>query len=243
VLLSDTLKAAGVDVAGGAASPTASGAPQTAGLVAENRIGELVSAPLSEDVKVTLKTSQNLHAMMMPYIVGSVRGHGDGSVIRRGFRVERNFLANAGLDIDGAAQWDGEGGGMFTPDFMVRYLAYMARQPTFKVFKASLPVLGQDGTLHDAGKAAKGAVFAKTGTFGARDFVNNRIFLTAKGLAGYTTTPSGELVAIAVYVANVPVESTLDDMPAALNAITKVAGNPIADISAAIHLLPITSPQ
>src|SRR6202000_2471902 len=35
-----------------------------------HQIAEHVSAPLSEEVKVTLKVSQNLHASMTPYILG-----------------------------------------------------------------------------------------------------------------------------------------------------------------------------
>jgi D-alanyl-D-alanine carboxypeptidase/D-alanyl-D-alanine-endopeptidase (penicillin-binding protein 4) len=38
----------------------------------ENALAEHVSPPLSEEVKVTLKVSQNLHAAMMPYILGAI---------------------------------------------------------------------------------------------------------------------------------------------------------------------------
>ena len=36
----------------------------------DNVVAEHTSPPLSEDVKVTLKVSQNLHASMGPYLLG-----------------------------------------------------------------------------------------------------------------------------------------------------------------------------
>src|SRR3989454_3660511 len=41
---------------------------------AENQVAEHVSPPLSEEIKVTLKVSQNLHAGMGPYLLGTLAG-------------------------------------------------------------------------------------------------------------------------------------------------------------------------
>lgn len=191
-----SLQRAGVAVSAAAlesaALPVAS-AYDDAALVASHR-----SAPLSQDVKVTLKVSDNLHADAMPYLWA----HGD---LARAFAMERAWLAHAGLDTSQMVQNDGLGGDAFvTPEFMVRYLAFLARQPYLSTIRASLPVLGNDGTLFDiqTHSPAAGHVRAKTGTWSSGDGLNGREMITSKALAGYMTTRSGRHVAFCVYLNN-----------------------------------------
>jgi D-alanyl-D-alanine carboxypeptidase/D-alanyl-D-alanine-endopeptidase (penicillin-binding protein 4) len=207
----------------------------------ENRVAEHVSAPLSEEVKITLKVSQNLHASSMPFLLGAVLGKAKTAIDRKGFELERNFLTQAGLDLSSAVQSDGAGGSaMFTPDFMVHYLTYRAAQPDYPAFHAALPVLGKDGTLFNIQTAspAAGHVFAKTGTFEDSDLLNAGTILMAKGLAGYTTTPSGEHVAFALYVNFVPLATDATDAVKTSEAITNV-GQQLGEIAAAANLYPI----
>ncbi len=212
---------------------------------AENLLAEHVSPPLAEEVKVTLKVSQNLHASMMPYILGTVLAQPAGGAapapgndrsgpVQAGFDREREFLQKAGLDLSGASQGDGAGGSpaaFFSSDFMVHYLAYMSTRPDFGVFQKSLPVLGRDGTLWNiqVESPAAGHVSAKTGTFGAYDALNRRVIVSGKGLAGYLTTVDGRRLAFAVYANRVPVSA---DDP---EAITKVVGQALGEIAAAAY--------
>ena len=202
---------------------------------AANLVAEHVSPPFSEEAKVTLKVSQNLHASMTPYILGAILGHATTEVDQAGFNLEHDFLAKAGLDLSGASQADGAGGAQsafFTPDFMVHYLAYMSRQKDFADFEKALPVLGRDGTLWkiEVNSPATGHVMAKTGTDGAYDALNKDLMLTGKGLAGYMATPDGRHLAFALYVNHVPV--SLEDPDAA----DKVAGEALGQIASAIYL-------
>src|ERR1051325_10445394 len=122
-----------------------------------------VPPPLTEEAKVTLKVSQNLHASMMPFILSGVLAH-DGSA-KAGFKLEHDLLERAGLDLSGASQGDGAGGAAhFAPEFMVRFLAYMSSRPYFPAYLAALPVLGRDGTLWKVqpDSPAAGHVQAKT---------------------------------------------------------------------------------
>lgn len=199
----------------------------------ENLMAEHISPPLAEEVKVTLKVSQNLHASAWPGILGAVVKKDGKDSFQSGFDVEREFLANAGLDLTGAAQGDGAGGaeaGVYTPDFMVSYLEYMYKRPDFPVFFKALPILGQDGTLHNiqTQSPAAGHVFAKTGTYGDLDQLNRRVMLTAKGLAGYITTSSGEHLAFAAYVNRVSLSLDPDE-------IARVAGQALGEIAAAAY--------
>ena len=118
-----------------------------AALYSEDRlVAEHVSPPLSEEVKVTLKVSQNLHASATPSLLGAVLAHKGTSAA--GFAEIKKFLSTTGADVSGASQSDGAGADAhFTPAFMVSYLAYLAKQPTAAVFHDALPVLGKDGTL------------------------------------------------------------------------------------------------
>jgi len=148
-------------------------------------VAEHVSAPLSEEVKVTLKVSQNLHATATPFLLGAVVAHKGTDAA--GFAEMKKFLATTGADVSGASQSDGAGADAhFTPAFMVGYLAYLAKQPTAKVFHDALPVLGKDGTLWNiqTRSPAAGHVFAKTGTFQVSDLLNDQMMVTGKGLAG-----------------------------------------------------------
>lgn len=195
-----------------------------------NAVAEHVSAPLMEEAKVTLKVSQNLHASMTPYLVGAIVGKNDEN--RTGFDIEREFLAKAGLDLDGAHQGDGAGGDAhYSPAFMVSYLAHMSTLPFGKQFFDALPVLGTDGTLWNIQRSspAAGHVHAKTGTFIIYDPLNRRMLVTGKGIAGYIETSDGRHLAFAVYVNNVAV-------PAEPEATTRIVGQAMGEVAAAAYV-------
>ena len=195
----------------------------------DHLVAEQVSPPLREEIKVTLKVSQNLHASAMPLLLGAVIGKKDTA--RTGFDLEREFLTRAKLDLTGAQQADGAGGDAhYTPSFMVSYLAYMASRPDYPVFLAALPILGRDGTLSDIQPRvpAAGHVFAKTGTYFVGDPLNRRGLVTGKGLAGYVTTSNGRHMAFAVFVNNVSVPDEPD-------AIKRLAGQALGEVAAAIY--------
>ena len=70
-----------------------------------------------------------------------------------------------------------------------------------------MPILGVDGTLHDAvgsDSPARGKVHAKTGTLMWQDVMNDRLILRSKALAGTLTTTSGRELIVAMFVNDVP---------------------------------------
>jgi D-alanyl-D-alanine carboxypeptidase/D-alanyl-D-alanine-endopeptidase (penicillin-binding protein 4) len=195
----ESLKEAGVGIA-----PMLEAAAPAAQYKPEFQVAEHVSPPLSEEVRVTLKVSQNLHASMTPYLLGALLGNNRENVLQGGFDLEREFLKKADLDLSGAAQSDGAGGAAFyTPDFMVHYLAWLAhRESIFPALFKALPVLGKDGTLWDIqpDSPAAGHVHAKTGTFAAGDLLNHSLMVTGKGIAGYIDRQDGRRLAFAAYI-------------------------------------------
>lgn len=202
------------------------------------RVAEHVSLPLAEEIKVTLKVSQNLHASMTPYLLGAVVGHVRGrGALQAGFDAERAFLERGGLDLIAAAQGDGAGGApaaFYSPAFMTQYLAMMAARPDSAVFRRALPILGRDGTLWNIQpqSPAAGRVFAKTGTFAAVDPLNRRTIITGKGLAGYMTTSSGKRVSFAIYGNRIPFP------PGYTGDAALLVGQAIGEIASAIWAMP-----
>jgi D-alanyl-D-alanine carboxypeptidase/D-alanyl-D-alanine-endopeptidase (penicillin-binding protein 4) len=232
-VLRETLAAQGVELK----SPVVTTQPDFAGLsrfyTAENQVAEHVSLPLAEEIKVTLKVSQNLHAGMGPYLLGALGGKDVKSPQKKGFEIERAFLQSANLDLSGASQGDGEGGDwadLFSPDFMCHYMAYWTTRPEYDIFFRALPVLGKDGTLAKIQTQNPGAghVFAKTGTFGSSDRLNARGMLNGKGLTGYVITKSGRKLAFAAYVNHVAIPSEPD-------AAQNIAGQALGEIAAAAY--------
>ena len=148
------------------------------------------SQPLSDDLRVINKVSQNLHAELMLRLLGKEKGT-SGS-IEGGLEVLRGFLISAGINPDQFVFYDGSGlsrENLVSPSAVVQLLQYASQQPWGKLYEDTLPVSGVDGSLSDRLKTspAKGVVHGKTGSLG---HVNT--------LSGYATTAKGERVAFSI---------------------------------------------
>jgi len=171
------------------------------------RVAVYKSPPLSEAVKVTLKTSHNLYASLLPLLL-AVKN--DKRTLAEGMRQEAKALADLKLDVSEIVLESGAGGGnsdRVTPRVTVQLLQAMGKRTEFTAFKAALPVLGVDGTLADmvtADSPARGKVFAKTGTYTDSDLLNDRPFLRSKSLAGVMTAANGKTLYFAIFVNDVP---------------------------------------
>jgi D-alanyl-D-alanine carboxypeptidase/D-alanyl-D-alanine-endopeptidase (penicillin-binding protein 4) len=168
--------------------------PPTVGAPLENRrlLASHVSVPVAEDIAVTNKTSQNLHAELLLRLLGKVYAT-DGS-FAQGSRVVRQFLVRAGVDDGDFFLYDGSGLSLddrVAPRAFTQLLAYASRQPWGAAWRNTLPVAGVDGTL--AGRflnsPLKSRVQAKTGTHNE-----------ANSLSGYLTTVSGKILAFSILV-------------------------------------------
>ena len=161
------------------------------------------SPALVDDVTVTNKVSQNLHAELLLHDLGRRSYCGKGSTVE-GARLVRAFLTvKVGIDPEDFVFYDGSGlsgHDLVTPRATVRLLQYAARdpktgtaQPWFADWKKSLPVGGEDGSLIARfGKTPlKDHVFAKTGTLGE-----------ARALSGYLECASGRTVIFSIMVGN-----------------------------------------
>ena len=157
-------------------------------------LAEYQSPPLSEDIQVINKVSQNLHAEILLRLLG--REKGTGGTVQAGLEVLRGFLNNAGISSDNYTLYDGSGlsrENLVTPHAVVELLRYASTQPWGKEFRDSLPAAGVDGSLADRCKDLDPAahVYAKTGSLGG-----------VKTLSGYAVTAKGEQVAFSILTNN-----------------------------------------
>ncbi|HET6169122.1 MAG TPA: D-alanyl-D-alanine carboxypeptidase/D-alanyl-D-alanine-endopeptidase [Terracidiphilus sp.] len=151
-----------------------------------------ISVPMAEDITVTNKVSQNLHAELLLRLLGKLCAK-DGS-LEQGTRVVRQFLINAGISDNDFFFYDGSGMSMddrITPRAYTQLLVYAARQPWGAAWRASFPVAGVDGTLfsHFRNSQLKGRLWAKTGTLNE-----------ANALSGYLTSASGKTIAFSILI-------------------------------------------
>lgn len=232
IAMQQALKESGVDVTTAPPSEKPNFKTLAVNYKPADMVAEHVSPPLKDEVKVTLKVSQNLHASMVPYLLGSLLAKKTDNISQAGFDLEHDFLMKAGLDLTGASQSDGAGGNAyFTPDFMVHYLLFMSKRKNFNDFYRALPILGKDGSLFkiQVNSPAAGHVHAKTGTYVVYDALNKNLLVTGKGLAGYMDTYNSQHLILALYVNNVSVSAEDPD------ATSNVAGEALGKIASAAY--------
>ena len=169
-------------------------APQAAPAPARVVLAMHESKPLYEDLRVTNKVSQNLHAELALRLLGKLKAS-DGS-IAGGLSVLKGFLGRAGIQPDEYFFRDASGLSretLATPAAFTKLLRYIYTQPWADKFEDTLPRSAVDGGLrerlnHDH---AKEHVRAKTG-----------LYEHVRTLAGYAQTASGQNVAFSIMANN-----------------------------------------
>jgi serine-type D-Ala-D-Ala carboxypeptidase/endopeptidase (penicillin-binding protein 4) len=158
------------------------------------QLARRVSAPLIEDLRVTAKVSQNLHAELDLRAVGKARRN-MGSV-EAGLEGLKTFLTEIGVPASGYNINDGSGLGrlnLVSPATVVQLLRYMYASPGRENFLSILPVGGQDGTLGSRfpGVDLAGRIHAKTGSL-----------THVSALSGYAQRRRGDWIAFSILVNN-----------------------------------------
>jgi D-alanyl-D-alanine carboxypeptidase/D-alanyl-D-alanine-endopeptidase (penicillin-binding protein 4) len=157
-----------------AVDPTA---PQTV-------LAEHTSVPLSEEIRLTNKNSENLHAELL--LLLAAREKTGARNYEDALKCASDFFRAAGIADGDVVLSDGSGlsrKDLVTPRAIVQLLRYAVTQPWGELYRSTLPVAGEDGTLAERMKNTPAAarIFAKTGTIGH-----------GNALSGYATTVRGE---------------------------------------------------
>jgi D-alanyl-D-alanine carboxypeptidase/D-alanyl-D-alanine-endopeptidase (penicillin-binding protein 4) len=203
-LFRDALKAKGISIEGNTRTLDAQDRQAGKGFDLQNatELAYIESQTLNEVVRKTNKESWNLAAELMLRTIGqkfgntapdpepkkmAVRGD-DGA----GAAVLKKWLGEKGIPTNGLSLHDGSGLSrlsLITPESLTRLLVFMTRHSSAQIFKDSLPIAGQDGTLSYRFKnsSANGRIFAKTGTL-----------THISALSGYATASNGETFAFSI---------------------------------------------
>jgi D-alanyl-D-alanine carboxypeptidase/D-alanyl-D-alanine-endopeptidase (penicillin-binding protein 4) len=183
-LLARLLEARGIQIHG-AARARHSGDPalSSADGSTETILAERTSEPLAEEIRHVNKNSLNLHAELLLLLAAHEKA---GATAREdAVKFAADFYKAAGIADGDVVLSDGSGlsrRDLVTPRAIVQLLNYAATQPWGEIYRSSLPIAGEDGTLFERMKntAAEGRIFAKTGT------VEHVV-----ALSGYATTTRG----------------------------------------------------
>ena len=227
----EALERAGVRVA---ASPLA---PQDESDLATPRgdlaqlpvVARLQSPPFSENARLILKVSHNLHASTLPLLLAARHGE---RTLAQGLHRQHDLLKGLGVDVETISFGGGAGGSQadcVTPRATVDLLRAMHKHRAADAYRRALPVLGVDGTLAEvvaADSPARGRVQAKTGTYFWENTLNQRYLLTSKSLAGYLQGASGRPLAFALFLNRAHIEKAGD---------TAIAGKALGRICEALH--------
>lgn len=203
--LAEMLRVRGVRVAGDIVvrrrpllpedDPAIRGTAPAARAPEEPALAYLVPPPLTDDIMLINKISQNLHAELLLRRLGRIRGSGS---IADGQAVIRAMLDEADVPEHGVSLSDGSGMSSYnrvSPRSVVRLLTWVSGQPWSDQWRVTLPVGGEDGTLgrRFTGTALAGRISAKTGSINA-----------TRALSGYMIARSGRQLVFAIYANDVP---------------------------------------
>ena len=176
------LQARGVKVTGQARARHA-GDPQ-AGAPAQTILAERASVPLGDEIRLTNKNSENIHAELL-LLLSALHKSGARNY-EDALKCEADFFRASGIADGDVVLSDGSGlsrKDLVTPRAVVQMLRYASTQTWGDLYRSTLPEAGEDGTLSDRmkGTPAAGRIFAKTGTIGH-----------GNALSGYATSVHGE---------------------------------------------------
>jgi D-alanyl-D-alanine carboxypeptidase/D-alanyl-D-alanine-endopeptidase (penicillin-binding protein 4) len=188
-LLARLLEARGVKI-DGAARARHAGGPLVDAAAPQTVLAEHTSGPLLDDIRLTNKNSENLHAELLLLLAAHEKA--GATDYEDALKFASDFFKTAGIADGDVVLSDGSGlsrKDLVTPRAVVQLLRYATTQPWGELYRSTLPVAGEDGTLSDRMKNTPAAarIFAKTGTIGH-----------GNTLSGYATTVRGERLVFSI---------------------------------------------
>ena len=181
----------GVSVAGGAVARHHYEGEPLPGAPSGAPLASLLSPPFLEDMRITDKESQNLHAeLLLGQVARQQTGRGS---LKAGLAAMKSFLGGFAIPPEDYDLHDGSGlarKDLITPDALVRLLRGMDASAQAEAWRSLLPVSGTDGSLKERlGGPAAGRVFAKTGSL-----------THVAALSGYLRTRKGRDLTFSILV-------------------------------------------
>ena len=236
-LLIEALRKQGVKIKAAPVAKNPSGRlPQPGDYRQMVKVGELVSPPLSEYIRMIIKVSHNPGSEILPHLIALPEGK---TSFADAMLLQNRFLAQVITDPGSVSLADGSGlshANLITPESAVKLLTYMTTHRDYLVFRNALPLLGIDGTLAWTGKKSpsQGKVLGKTGTLTLVDLLHDSAIISSKALAGYMTTAKGRQIAFAFFVNDIHTTDVRGKIET--RKLTADTGADLARIAEAIYL-------
>lgn len=185
-------------------------------------LATLESPPLAELVAETNRESNNVYAEVLLRLLGKVTGilpvpQEDTSEV--GLKELKTTLTQLGVNPNSYILADGSGlsrHNLISPEALVQTLKLMAASPAASVYRQSLPVAGESGTLKNRFPTANRVILqAKTGTLTG-----------VSALSGYLEVPNYEPLVFSIIVnqsdLSAPkVRSAIDEIVLLLNRLRR----------------------
>ncbi|MFS8119517.1 MAG: D-alanyl-D-alanine carboxypeptidase/D-alanyl-D-alanine-endopeptidase, partial [Microcoleus sp.] len=207
----------------------AEGIPVKQALVSSNfpnynqELAAVESPPLAQLVKETNRESNNLYAEVLLRLLGKATGkmpvpqEDTGEI---GLKELKTVLTQLGVNPNSYKLADGSGlsrHNLISPEALVQTLRLMANSPAASVYRASLPVAGESGTLKNRINITPNRVIlqAKTGTLSG-----------VSALSGYIEVPNYEPLVFSIIVnqselSAAKVRSATDEIVLLLNRLRR----------------------
>jgi serine-type D-Ala-D-Ala carboxypeptidase/endopeptidase (penicillin-binding protein 4) len=162
--------------------------------IAGKEIASVNAAPLSKLVTVANQESNNLYAESLLRTLGSVQAPKSESSLEAGLEVLRAALSRLGVDSESYSLMDGSGlsrRNWVTPTALVDTLQGMGRSPNALIYRDSLAIAGQNGTLKNRFRdtPVAGKLYGKTG------FISG-----ATALSGYLEAPDYSPLVLSILI-------------------------------------------
>lgn len=163
----------------------------------EVELAALESPPLADLLKETNQNSNNIYAEALLKTLGRLQNPRTQDATASGITAVKAILTPLGVNPNHYRMVDGSGladQNRVTASVLVQTLQAIVQTSNAQIFRASLPVAGESGTLRDRfrGTAAQGRLQAKTGTIAG-----------VVALSGYLTPPNYPPLAFSI-LANDP---------------------------------------
>jgi serine-type D-Ala-D-Ala carboxypeptidase/endopeptidase (penicillin-binding protein 4) len=160
-------------------------------------LAQVESPPLSELLKETNRESNNVYAEVLLRLLAKVTGKmlvPQEDTSEAGLKELKTALTQLGVNPNSYILADGSGlsrHNLISPEALVQTLRLMANSPAASIYRASLPVAGESGTLKNRFKNTPNRVIlqAKTGTLSG-----------VSALSGYVEVPNYEPLVFSIIV-------------------------------------------
>jgi PBP4 family serine-type D-alanyl-D-alanine carboxypeptidase len=198
--------------------------PHDTSYPASQKIGEHVSPPFSQFIKVILKVSYNRGGDLMVCLTAARAGSRDCKV---GIGQEIDLITRHGVSRDSTVVFDGAGSvddGRTSPADATTFLRSITDESWGSSIRGGMAILGVDGTqaTNGVGTPAAGRVQLKDGSRVAAGPGGYQGIILAKTLIGYIEAASGRQLTFAAFLNDAPFLS-FDDFTAADHDVAAIA--------------------